>query len=161
MESLNPQSPKRRRLVNPLIRNRVIRIGGLKQPSFWSCFPSFISLNKIDIPCNNLGKLLYFTNLNSLAIWGWFPLLIIIYGFRARREVVKPSAPQRVHQNARVNGHDSGTDENRRYTYHESLRPTFLGIYLQNMAKHMVQPRTNSYGHSYNWWFHWGYTFSK
>ena len=27
-----------------------------------------------------LGKLQYFTNLNSSAIWGWFPLLTLIYG---------------------------------------------------------------------------------
>ena len=28
-----------------------------------------------------LGKLEYFTNLNSSAIWGWFPLLTMIPGF--------------------------------------------------------------------------------
>ena len=36
-----------------------------------------------------LGKLLYFTNLNLAAIWGWFPLLTMIPGLGRSEVVIK------------------------------------------------------------------------
>ena len=49
-----------------------------------------------DDPSNYLGKLQYFTNLNSSAILGWFPLLTIITRARENSEVVTKNEVLRI-----------------------------------------------------------------
>ena len=78
---------------------------GTKSPALASASERAMFTSKADLSCcraqggggnagktgtpmgYNLGKLSYFTNLNSSAIWGWFPLLTMI-PVRENSEVV-------------------------------------------------------------------------